>query len=267
MPLISRRINAERIVLFGWGRAILMQLAHPLVAAGVHEHSGFRATPWAAVTRLYHTVHAMLALTFGTPAEYARAMDGIRAIHRRVNGVLLDDTGRFPAGTPYTAEDPDLVLWVHLTLMESLPLAYELLVGTLTPAERDDYCAEAASAPIELGARPAEVPHSWDDAQRCIARVRASGAIAVGRDARRLCRSVLHPSVGWLLGPTAWINRTVTVGLLPADLREQYHLEWTARHQRAFNVIVPMLRTSRRALPDVIALWPEARRGERAASQ
>ena len=259
MPLVSQRINAERIVLFGWGRAILMQLAHPLVAAGVDDHSGFRVTPLAAVTRLYHTVHAMLALTFGTPAQYARAMDGIRAIHRRVNGILLDQAGPFAAGTRYSAEDPDLVLWVHLTLMESLPLTYELLVAPLTPAERDAYCAEAASAPIELGARPADVPHSWDEAQRGLARVRASGALTVSRQARRLCRSVLYPSGAWVLGPTAFVNRTVTVGLLPANLREQYGLPWTAHHQRAFKAIVPTLRAARKVLPDAIALWPEAR--------
>jgi uncharacterized protein (DUF2236 family) len=262
MPHVSQRINAERIVLFGWGRAILMQLAHPLVAAGVHDHSGFRATPWAAVTRLYHTVHAMLALTFGTPAEYARAMDGIRAIHRRVNGVLPDGAGPFAAGTRYSAEDPDLVLWVHLTLMESLPLAYELLVGPLTHAEHDAYCAEAAPAPIELGARPADVPHSWDEARRSIERVRASGALTVSAQARTLCRSVLYPAGAWTLGPTAWINRIVTTGLLPPELREQYGLSWTARHQRAFDAIIPTLRVTRRALPDLIALWPEARRHE-----
>ena len=62
---ITWRVNAERIVLLGWARAILLQLAHPLVAAGVFDHSGFRGTPYAAASRLYHTVHAMLSLTFG----------------------------------------------------------------------------------------------------------------------------------------------------------------------------------------------------------
>jgi uncharacterized protein (DUF2236 family) len=202
----------------------------------------------------------MLALTFGTPAEYARAMDGIRSIHRRVNGLLPEDAGPFPAGTRYSAEDPDLVLWVHLTLMESLPLAYELLVGPLTPAEHDAYCAEAAAAPIELGARPAEVPQTWEEARRAIERVRASGALSVSAQARTLCRSVLYPAGAWTLGPAAWINRTVTTGVLPADLRDQYGLSWTAPQQRAFDTMVPMLRATRRALPDAIALWPEARR-------
>ena len=151
--LISRRINAERIVLLGWGRAILLQLAHPLIAAGVHDHSGFRATTWAAMTRLYHTVHAMLALTFGTDEERERALGGIRQIHQRVNGQLRSAAGRFPAGTVYSAENPDLVLWVHATLLESVPLAYEQLVGPLTIAERDAYCAEAAPLAVALLAR------------------------------------------------------------------------------------------------------------------
>jgi uncharacterized protein (DUF2236 family) len=256
---LSRRINAERIVLFGWGRAILLQLAHPLIAAGVHDHSGFRATPWAAVTRLYHTVHAMLALTFGTPAQYAHALDGIRAIHRRVNGVLPERAGPFAAGTPYSAENPDLVLWVHVTLLESLPLAYELLVGPLTAAERDTYCDEAAAVAIALCARDSEVPRTWEETLGYIDRVRASGVLAVSNQARVLARTVLSPTAGWAVAPATLVNRLLTIGLLPADLREQYGLRWTTRHQRAFDAIVPTLRASRRALPDVVALWPEAR--------
>src|SRR5687768_9666876 len=106
--VISRRVNAERLVLLGWSRAILLQLAHPLVAAGVAEHSSFRAGSVAAAKRLHMTVRAMLALTFGTGRGRAAARDGILAIHRRVHGVLPAATGRFPAGTPYSAEDPDL---------------------------------------------------------------------------------------------------------------------------------------------------------------
>jgi uncharacterized protein (DUF2236 family) len=256
---VSRRINAERIVLFGWGRAILLQLAHPLIAAGVHDHSGFRATPWAAVTRLYHTVHAMLALTFGTPAQYAHALEGIRAIHRRVNGVLPERAGPFAAGTRYSAEDPDLVLWVHVTLLESLPLTYELLVGPITVAERDAYCEEAAAVAIALCAREREVPRTWDETRHYIDRMRASGVLTVSNQARLLARSVLSPTAGWAVAPATLINRVLTVGLLPADLREQYGLRWSARHQRAFDAIAPTLRASRRVLPDVLALWPEAR--------
>ena len=192
--LISRRINAERIVLLGWGRAILLQLAHPLIAAGVHDHSGFRATTWAAITRLYHTVHAMLALTFGTDEERERALGGIRQIHQRVNGQLRSAAGRFPAGTAYSAEDPDLVLWVHATLLESVPLAYEQLVGPLTIAERDAYCAEAAPVAVALLARSHEVPRTWAEARVYLDRMYASGDLVVTDEARALARAVLSPA-------------------------------------------------------------------------
>src|SRR5688572_1143257 len=153
-PSVARRINGERVVVLGWTRAILMQLAHPLIAAGVFEHSRFRESPWSAAERLHSTIQAMLALTFGTEAASMRALEGIRTIHRRVNGQLRTTVGRFPVGTPYSAEDPTLVRWVHLTLLESLPLAYEALVGPLEPGDRDAYCAESAEVAISLGGRP-----------------------------------------------------------------------------------------------------------------
>ena len=187
---ISHRINAERIVLLGWGRAILLQLSHPLVAAGVYEHSGFRSTTWAAVTRLYHTVHAMLALTFGSEAERDKALDGIRQIHQRVHGALKTATRRFPEGTAYSAEDPDLVLWVHATLLESVPMAYERFVGPLTIAERDAYCDEAAPLAIALKARSEEVPRTWAEARAYLDRMYSSGTLEVTEQAQTLSRAV-----------------------------------------------------------------------------
>lgn len=257
---ISWRINAERIVLLGWGRAILLQLAHPLVAAGVFEHSGFRATPLAAASRLYHTVHAMLSLTFGTEPEQQRTLDAIRAIHRRVNGTLGEATGSFPAGTPYSAEDPALVLWVHVTLLESIVLAYEQLVGPLSAEERDAYCAEAAPIAIALNARASEVPQTYADARTHLAAMYSSGTLAAGRQGRELAHAVLSPSAGWIAGPATWANRIVTTGLLPAHVRDLYGLSWTPRQQRAFTRLVPALRRIRHTLPDRLAIWPQARR-------
>src|SRR5262245_46660614 len=114
---IAQRINGERLVVLGWTRAILLQIAHPLIAAGVHEHSRFRESPWVAAERLHSTIQAMLALTFGPDDAARKSLEGIRAIHRRVNGKLRTGVGRFAAGTQYSAEDPALVLWVHLTLL------------------------------------------------------------------------------------------------------------------------------------------------------
>ena len=263
MSSISQQVNAERLVLLGWGRAILLQLAHPLIAAGVHEHSSFRATPLAAASRLHETVRAMLALTFGSSADRTQVLETIRTIHQRVHGRLPERVGPFPAGTPYSAEDPDLVLWVHLTLLESVPLVYSLFVKPLSPLERDDYCAEAAWVAEELGARPAEVPRTTADVQAAIGRMYASGAIAVGSQARELAAAVLAPRIARLVPPLAALNRRVTLGLLPEDVRNQYGLRWDERQQARFEAVVPRLRAFRHRVPDAIALWPEARRCRR----
>jgi uncharacterized protein (DUF2236 family) len=256
---VSWRVNAERVALLGWGRAILLQLAHPLVAAGVHDHSSFRATPWAAASRLYHTVHAMLALTFGSDDDRKRTLDAIRAIHRRVNGVLEDDVGPFPAGTRYSAEDPALVLWVHATLIESVILTYERLVAPLSPAERDAYCEEAFPIAVELAARAQDVPRRWDDLQSFMERVHASKTLAVGKHARELSHAVLSPTGGWAVAPATWVNRIVTTGMLPSDIRQQYGLAWTDRDERRFERILSCVHATRRVLPDAVALWPDAR--------
>jgi uncharacterized protein (DUF2236 family) len=246
-------------MLLGWGRAILLQLAHPLIAAGVHEHSSVRATPSTAAARLHETIRAMLALTFGTDGDRTRALERIRTIHRRVNGRLPMDVGRFPAGTTYSAEDPDLVLWVHVTLLESIPLAYSLFVAPLTDTERDAYCAEAAPVAIELGARDADVPRTWDATCAHLARTYASGAIAVGPQARQLADAVLAPRIARLAPPAAWLNRLVTLALLPSHLRDEYGLEWSPGQQRTFDTLAPIVQGLRRHAPGALALWPEAR--------
>jgi len=257
--LISQRVNAERLVVLGWSRAILLQLAHPLVAAGVAEHSSFRGGGAAAVNRLHHTIRAMLALTFGDAAARQAALEGIRAIHRRVHGRLPEAAGIFPAGTPYSAEDPALVLWVHATLLESIPLVYDQVVRPLTPEERDAYCAEAAEIAIDLGARPDEVPRTWAATTACLARSYASGEIAVSAQAHELAAAVLAPPFAPLVWPLARINRLVTAGLLPPPLRAQYGLAWDERHEARLARTWPRLRAVRRALPRRVAWWPEAR--------
>lgn len=247
-------------MVLGWSRAILLQLAHPLIAAGVAEHSSFRGGSLAAVFRLHHTIRAMLALTFGDPPARQAALEGIRTIHRRVHGHLPAAAGIFPAGTPYSAEDPALVLWVHATLLESIPLAYERIVGPLTEGERDLYCAEAAEIAVDLGAPREDVPRTWAATLDYLARTYASGAIAVSAQARELAAVVLSPPFGWLAGPLTRINRLATVGLLPPPLRAQYGLAWDDRRDELrLARTLRRLQALRRVVPRRVAWWPEAR--------
>ena len=261
-PGVAARVNAERVVLLGWSRAILLQLAHPLVAAGVADHSSFRAGPLTTALRLHHTVRAMLSLTFGSRDARDATLARINAIHRRVNGTLREAVGVFPAGTRYSAEDPALLLWVHATLLESIPLVYELVVSPLTAAEKDEYCREAAPVVRALGARE-DVPESWTAAREYLSATYGSGSIAVGADARSLAASVLSPPFSWAMTPAARVNRLFAVGLLPAWIREQYGFSWSPADQRSLDRWTRWIRSGRRALPALAALWPEARRRER----
>jgi uncharacterized protein (DUF2236 family) len=257
---IVQRVNAERLALLGWSRAILLQLAHPLIAAGVDEHSSFRAGRMAPILRLHHTVHAMLALTFGDERARAEAVAGIRGVHTRVHGRLPQATGPYPAGTPYTAEDPALLLWVHATLLESIPVAYERVVAPLTDAERDDYCEQAAGIAVVLGATSEDIPRTWAALQKYLDHKYASGDIVVGAQARQLAGLVLAPSLPLVVKPLTYANRLVTIGLLPAHLREQYELGWSAGQEQELQRVLGLLRAGRRWLPRPIAWWGQARR-------
>jgi uncharacterized protein (DUF2236 family) len=257
--LLSQRINAERLVVLGWPRAILLQFAHPLVAAGVADHSSFRQGRVSAVMRLHYTIRAMLALGFGNEAERRGALEGIRTIHRRVNGTLREAAGIFPAGTRYSAEDPELVLWVHATLLETIPMMYELLVAPMSDADRDTYCVETAPVAVDLGARPETVPMTWGALHAYLDRMYASGAIAVGADARALAPHVLSP-LGLAAAPYEWFNRLLTVGLQPPQIREAYGYRWTEGDDRSLRRAAGLLRGARRLTPSLLALWPEARR-------
>lgn len=250
---VSHRINGERVVLLGWPRAILLQLAHPLVAAGVYDHSGFRASPIAAVRRLHGTTRAMLDITFGSPEARETALAGVRAIHKRVNGTLRENVGKFPAGTPYSAEDPSLLLWVHTTLIQSMIETYERLVGPLTPEERDLYSAASASVPVALGARMDEVPTTWEGIGRHVTTTIEDGSIVAGTQALALRDALLTNGPARFVPPARWMNRLLTVGWLPASVRTSYGLVWDDRQERALRQVTTAIRRARRLSPDFLA--------------
>ena len=253
---VSRRVNAERLVLLGWSRAILLQLSHPLVAAGVAAHSSFGSGPVAAATRLHHTVRAMLDLTFGDEAARARVLATIHAIHNRVHGALARAVGPFPQGTPYSANDPDLLLWVHVTLLDSVMLAHETFVRPLEPSERDAYCVEAAPVAIDLGASAAAVPRTWQALTDYMAVVQRSGVLVVSDEARHVAGAVLAPPMSAAIWPIAWLNRRFTIGSLPKELRLQYGFDDRIGHvDRAARVI----RGARRVMPRALAVWGASR--------
>lgn len=197
-----------------------MQLAHPLVARGVAEHSGFEADPFA---RLQRTLDASYAIIFGTEEEARRTARQVHNVHRRVKG------------EGYEANDPELLLWVHSTLVDTALRIHARFLRPLSPEEGEDYYQQSMAVAELLGV-PREVqPH---DLAAFRAYVRHSVAtLEVSDDARRLARSVLHPEVplGAVVGePLSLAVRTLTAGLLPPPLRQAYGLSWDPARQAAF---------------------------------
>ena len=145
---VVRRVNREAVLLLGGGRALLLQVAHPLVAAGVAAHSRFRSEP---LGRLWRTLDLMLTIVFGAAAEAIAAVRAIDGVHARVQGVLDADVGRFARGARYDARDPELLLWVHATLIDSALVVFDRFVAPLDPAARSAYYEESKAIARLLG--------------------------------------------------------------------------------------------------------------------
>jgi uncharacterized protein (DUF2236 family) len=260
---VAWRINGERAVLLGWGRAILLQVAHPLVAAGVAEHSHFAAEPLGRLRRLQRTLDAMLALTFGTAEEAAAAAKRIDDIHGRVRGSLGTAVGPYAAGAPYFARDPRLLRWVHATFLDSALRVYVLYVGPLAPADQDRYCAEATGIAPLLGIPDGYLPATVADLHCYLDEMLASGEIAVGDDARRVARELLRPMAPPALRPLERLLQLPTVGLLPPSLRAAYGLRWTARREELLRRTAALSRRALPLLPGKLRRWPAAQAAER----
>ncbi len=258
---ITWKVNREVIVVAGWGRAVLLQLAHPAVAAGVHDHSSFRGSLRSSVLRLHSTVDAMLALTFGDTEQMIAAAAGINAIHDRVRGCVRDG-----AGDAYSAHDPDLQRWVHATLLESIPLMYDRLVGPLTLRERDRYCSEAAIMEPLLGMPAGWLPRDSAQLDAYMRDLLAGGIIGVTDTSRALARAVLYPPRWYVAWPAFRAMQVLTIGSLPPSIRRAYGFEWRARDERTFARWTSLLRTSLRLLPPLAREWPTARHRERAGA-
>jgi uncharacterized protein (DUF2236 family) len=257
---VTWRVQGERLVVLGWPRAILLQLADPLVAAGIDAHSTFRSSLVAPWLRLHATVGAMRRLTFGAPDRAASTAAAIDAIHARVRGTA-DEAGPFaPAGAPYEARNPARLAWVHLTLVDRLPLAYERLVGPLTPGERDRWCAEARASGALFGLDPLRLPADMASIAAIIERRRAAGELGVTAPARRVAAALLDPPLAWLAGPVSAAARRFTIGTLPGWLREAYGFRWSDADRARLERDAARVRRVRGRTPEVLARWPEARR-------
>lgn len=241
---VTWRINQEPSLLLGGGRALLMQLAHPGVAAGVAEHSDFRRRP---VDRLLRTLELTLALTFGSRTEALAAAHQINVVHQRVRG------------PGYSATDPRLLLWVHATLIDSALATYAAFVGPLSASEREAYYQEAKLIGGLLGLANSRYPGGMPEFQAYLARMLGGGELHVDERARELARAVLRPSIQRVPPPVFRPLEAITAGLLPGSLRLDYELRWGRLERMEFAAARTALPRALRVLPRRFRQVPPAR--------
>jgi len=219
----ARRVSRELALLLGGGRALLLQVAHPLVAAGVAEHSGYRENPWK---RLEGTMNAVWAIVFGTRAQADRAARRVRAMHGKVHGNLPEAMGRYPAGTPYSALDPELLLWVHATLVDTALLVHGRWVRPLSDAEQSAYYDEMKRCARLFGTPGDVIPETFAGFRAYMEGMLDGPDLCVTATARDIARSVMHPPLPVPMRPAMQWSNLVTAGLMPEHLRRAYGLTW-----------------------------------------
>jgi len=239
---ITRRVNRENILLLGGGRALLMQLAHPKVAAGVDEHSDFRAHP---IRRLRRTIRMTMAIVFGDRETALAAARAVNQVHAKVRG------------RDYRALDPDLLLWVHATLADTALVTYETFVHRLEAREREEFYREFKLLGELLGIPPDRFPAKYADFGRYLEQMMSEGGpVLVDGRALELAAQILRPPLRLLPGPAMFPLNVVTTGLLPSTLREQYRLPWGSGEQRVYRLAVAVLPKIIAITPPLIRVWP-----------
>ena len=241
---ITRRVNRENILLLGGGRALLMQIAHPKIAAGVDEHSDFRAHP---IRRLRRTIRMTMAIVFGDRETALAAARRVNQVHAKVQG------------REYRALEPDLLLWVYATLADTALVTYETFVQRLLPHERDAFHKEFKLLGELLGIPRERFPNTVRDFDAYLESMVSSGPVRVDARARELAAEIMRPRVSLLPRPVMVPLNVVTTGLLTPALRAQYGLPWGRGQQRAYRLAVAVLPRVIALTPPVLRVWP--RRG------
>ena len=245
------------MLLLGAGpRALLLQLAHPLVAAGVADHSDFRADPWR---RLRATLRSYLAIVYGTTTAARAEIRRLNELHRSI------------AGSGYRARDPDLSLWVHATLVDTTIVTHDAWIEPLDRDRRAAYYAETLPIGRAFGVPTELLPADLDAFEAYVEEmIGPGGPVRVSSVARDLADAVLHPPLGPIVPALAGLPPTVyawtlwpAIGLLPDTVRTDYGLRWGLLERAVAAWLVTGWRAWRPVLPPGFRQMPHALAADR----
>jgi uncharacterized protein (DUF2236 family) len=262
----SWRVNREGVLLLASGpRALLLQLAHPLIAEGVNQHSDFRRDPW---TRLERTVRSYLRIVYGSSSLARQEIRRLNGFHRAIVGPIEDPANRARWGDHYDARDPELSLWVHATLVESVATAYEAWVEPLSPDARRRLYEESRPIGRAFGISDRLLPADVDAFDAYFAGMLAPGGpVHPSPKARELARYVLHPTLDALVPVLGWVPPQLyawlqwpAIALLPPRLRAEFEIPWGPEREAVAAWLKAGLQLGMAISPNRLRWFPQARR-------
>ncbi|HVN94434.1 MAG TPA: oxygenase MpaB family protein [Terracidiphilus sp.] len=225
---MSWRVNRESALFLAAGRAALLQLAHPWVAASLAEHSSLMDRP---IERFHNTFRVVFTMIFGTLPQALAAARHLYALHTRIEGKMPEDVARWARGTNYQANEIGALRWVFATLVESAVLAHDFVLPALSEADRESYYSDSKMLAGLFGLPAASLPENWEAFCAYNRKMHASDELGVSAAARKMGHNLLGGAGSWVR-PPFWY-RALTIEALPERFREEFELVFGAKEQRA----------------------------------
>lgn len=241
---VTWQVDREAAIFLGAGRALLLQLAHPWVAAAIEQHSHTFADP---IGRFHRTFSVVFAMVFGSLDQSLGAARGLHRRHAAIKGQMAAAAGPFPAGSWYYANAVPALCWVHATLIETALLAYELVLPPLTAEQRERYYSESRLFAALFGIPDECLPRDWAAFSAYSAAMVQSGTLIVTDQARDMGCRLIAGADTWLPVPASY--RALTAALLPQQIREAFGFAYGAAEQQAVRQLIARIRRIYPLLP------------------
>jgi uncharacterized protein (DUF2236 family) len=246
---VLRRVHSERAVGLLYGqRALAIGAIAPLNFVGTRLHT---RNPDRPFQRLVQTAKMFEAIFFGSREEADRVLRLVDAMHQDVRGELPEAVGSFPAGTPYSAFDPEQMLWTVAVVADSARAFYELFIRSLDPGELDALWADYVTFGELFGMPRSVAPGSWAEFADYFADRIASPDAHLTDEALSTGRAIMFQiPVPALSAPAMRVHNVVMLGALPPRVRSLYGLRYTPFDAAAFRAAVAALRAPRAIAPE-----------------
>lgn len=236
----------------GSGRALLLQISHPWVTAGIDEHSITRNDP---LKRGRNTFRYLLTMMYGNRDQAMQAARDVRTIHEKIRGYMPYRAGTFGEGTEYRANEVQAMIWVHATLWETLMMTYEQSIGPVNASDKERYYQETKLFAYMFGIPEAALPKTWEDFLVYCQQMRDSGTLEASPASKELAGYLF----GWhgfmLYFPLKYASLAAAANL-PPDLREGYELKYGPIRQSFFRTTLWMSRVGHKVTPGFITKNP-----------